>query len=65
MPWGAPRYASASLPTRSTFTGQYSYTDDLATPTVIEGSAGLANGGDGGDLYREILQEKTCTINYT
>ena len=37
MPWGAPRYASASLPTKYTFTGQYSYTDDLATPAVTEG----------------------------
>jgi len=34
---GAPRYASARLPTRYTFTGQYSYTDDLATPAVTEG----------------------------
>lgn len=35
--WGEPRYASASLPTEYTFTGQYSYTYDIATPTITEG----------------------------
>jgi RHS repeat-associated protein len=36
-PWGEPRYASGSLPTDYTYTGQYSYADDIATPTVTEG----------------------------
>jgi RHS repeat-associated protein len=31
------RYASASLPTRYTYTGQYSYMDDPGTPGVTEG----------------------------
>lgn len=36
-PWGEPRYASASLPTPYTYTGQYHYLDDLATPGATEG----------------------------
>ncbi len=36
-PWGEPRYASSSLPTPYTYTGQYHYTDDITTPGVTEG----------------------------
>ena len=36
-PWGETRYASASLPTPYTFTGQYNYLDDIATSGVSEG----------------------------
>jgi YD repeat-containing protein len=36
-PWGEPRYASSSLPTPYTYTGQYHYLDDLSTPATTEG----------------------------
>ena len=35
--WGEPSYASASLPTKYTYTGQYTHMDDLATGGVTEG----------------------------
>ena len=35
--WGEPSYASASLPTKYTYTGQYTHMDGLATSGVTEG----------------------------
>ncbi|MBV6396396.1 MAG: hypothetical protein HFACDABA_01994 [Anaerolineales bacterium] len=31
-PWGETRYSFGTMPTKYTFTGQFSYTDDLSTP---------------------------------
>ena len=31
-PWGQSRYSFGTLPTKYTFTGQYSYMDDPSTP---------------------------------
>ena len=35
--WGEPRYATASLSTKYTYTGQYSHADDIFTQGVTEG----------------------------